>query len=138
MKFMLFLVLFHSIAFASAKTLNCLGNLQDGFEVNICKNVVDLKKLRSFDCTKELEDGYQFNLCSNAINPSTGGELNCSIVADSREFYNEYKLCKKVPDPKSVKKINCLGELEDGYQVNVCRKVDLKKQQDLVKRLTNF
>ncbi len=135
MKFMLFLVLFHSTAFASAQTLNCLGNLEDGFEVNICKNVVDLKKLRSIDCTKDLEDGYQVNVCNNAVDPSTGEELDCAIVVDSEDFDYEYKLCKKVPDPKSVKKINCLGALEDGYQVNVCRKVDVKKQQDLARSL---
>lgn len=108
-----------------ASTINCLGELEDGYQVNICEQVIDLSKVRTINCMAELEDGYQAGICVNAINPSSSSKLNCHSPQDGFE----YNLCTNVPEPKSIQVVNCLGELEDGYQVILCESVAVEKQQ---------
>lgn len=116
---------------ANAAGLNCLGDLQDGYEINICKNVIDLSKVKTINCLEDLEDGYQVLVCENAVNPSIRSKINCLNPQDGYEL----NICKKVPEPRSIVIIDCLGELEDGYQVLRCENVDVKAQQALRMRL---
>ena len=46
------------------------------------------------------------------------------------------KLCKAVIDPSkfahaTFAEVDCTGQLEDGYAVNLCKKVNLKEQKQL-------
>jgi hypothetical protein len=127
--FAIILCFFSTSVFAD--NINCLGELEDGYQVSICKNVIDLSKVRTINCMAELEDGYQAAICVNAINPSTRKKLNCHRPQDGYE----YNLCTIVPEPQSIHMVNCLGELEDGYQVNRCENVDVEAQRALWVRL---
>lgn len=58
------LLLLPASGFASEK-LNCLGDLEDGFEANACGAVPDPGTVSRVNCLGDLEDGYQGNLCSS-------------------------------------------------------------------------
>jgi len=65
---------------------------------------------------------------------NTKGKLNCTQVNGLTK--KQRALCRSVIDPMKAKrnefqKLDCLGELEDGYQVGICEKVDLKEQARL-------
>ncbi|MCM2351861.1 MAG: hypothetical protein NDI69_17740 [Bacteriovoracaceae bacterium] len=115
---------------AFGSNINCLGELEDGFQVNICSRVIDTNKLETIDCN-QLEDGYSVNLCKRARHPLTGEKLNCLRPQDSAEM----NFCSTVPKRDTVSVINCLGPLENGYEAQICSRVNVKKQQRLWNQL---
>lgn len=57
--------------------------------------------------------------------------LNCLNPQTQKKFKTR---CSKVLDPMKFKRgersyVNCVGDLEDGYQVGICEKVNLNWQQ---------
>ncbi len=131
LKFILFYTIFLMAFSASAgDALNCRGDLEDGYQVNLCSKVIDTNKLQTINCLKEIEDSYKLNLCQNAKKPN--GTLDCT--AELQDGF-EVNLCKSVPVPNSVVYINCLTDLKDSYQLNLCIKVNVKEQSFLHKRL---
>lgn len=89
---------------ASAVAADCTDSQVAKRHKQICSRLVDTSKLVLKDCTGDLEDGYEVNICENAIHPSTGRKLNClkgnlDSVAKAA--------CGQVPDPYSVARINC-------------------------------
>ncbi len=121
------------VAANASEIVNCLGEVEDGYQVGICQNVVDTLKLKTIDCTGELEDGYQLSLCSRAKNPNRP-ENTIDCTGELEDGY-QLSLCSTVPDPNSVVRIDCLGDLEDGYQSAVCGEVNMDVQSILNNRL---
>lgn len=126
--FTAFILLISSAAFSSE--LNCRGDLEDGVQVNICKNVIDTKKLATVNCNV-LEDGYSFYLCQNARHPISGDKLDCLNPQDGAEV----NICSAVPKRNTVSVINCLEDLEDGYAYLICTTVNVQEQKRLQNRL---
>jgi hypothetical protein len=69
----------------------------------------------------------------SAAQASASKTIDCT---DKAVQAKHVKLCKAVIDPSKFAhsefaEVDCTGQLEDGYAVNLCKKVDLKEQRKL-------
>ncbi len=121
---------------AFAANMNCLDKNADKY---LCTQVVDLSKLIYIDCLGDLGDGFEENLCSNITIPAEDGtDVIFDCLKDGKNTNDPYIIdrCSKLPNPSSVTKVNCMEELEDGYQVNLCKSVDSVEQESVLKKLS--
>lgn len=120
---------------ASAATISCLDKNQDQF---ICTQVIDLKKLDYINCLEPIGDGFEARLCQNiTLISETGAKVSFDCLKYGKATNDPYLIdrCSKLPNPSTVVKTNCWGELEDGYQVNLCSEVNTNEQESVHKKL---
>lgn len=118
-----------------AATINCTDKNQDKF---LCTQVIDLSKLDYVNCLEEIGDGFEANLCKNITIPSEDGSnepFNCLNEGKSTSDPYIIDRCSRLPNPNSVVKTNCWEDLEDGYQVNLCTQVDTIEQESVHKKI---
>ncbi len=117
-------------------TVDCLARPLGKAERVLCQSVIDISKLKTVDCTGDLEDGYQAGLCKSAIEPmKSRSTLGCTGTIRGALTQS---LCSQVIDtqqPSVADRVDCTGDLEDGYQRGLCQSVNALAQKAVRARL---
>lgn len=126
---------------AQSITINCFET--DKFDA-LCSGVIDRAKVEYVNCLDgKPKNSYETKLCSN-LNIGTDSELddetgvlNCLDGSITETDYYLHQICSAIPLKESIEKIDCLGEIENGYQNSQCESVDTV-QQEWIKKVLWF
>ncbi len=135
-RFFIFCTLTLTSTLSFAATINCIDKRENN---SLCTEVIDLSKLSYVNCLDEIGDGFEANLCANITIPAEdGSDMVFNCLENGKNTIDPYIIdrCSRLPNPNSVVTVNCWEVLDEGYENRLCFSVDTNEQESVRKKLS--